>query len=189
MPKTSLIIIVIITIVYMFFVTGIDSRTKFPDSTTKAVLDDCLQYTNTVRAKHGSPKVKYTADLNKYAKERCAFMSEGTGLANKHKNLREDVGENIYRAVGGQKVQACKHAIKNWYSEIQFYDFKKAVFVPKAGHFTQLIWAESTEMGCCRSMLAPDSKKPNRVELYIVCIYKVAGNVKGEYAKMVKKPK
>jgi len=34
-----------------------------------------------------------------------------------------------------------------WYREMNSYDFNKAQFAPTAGHFTQLIWKASKEMG------------------------------------------
>lgn len=39
-----------------------------------------------------------------------------------------------------------------WYSEIEHYDFDNPAPCPAAGHFTQLVWKDSVEIGCamCR---------------------------------------
>ncbi|CAG2113127.1 unnamed protein product, partial [Medioppia subpectinata] len=162
-------------------------ESAFPDKTDQAFLDDCLKSTNKARTAHKTSLIKYDNELQKYAKERAKYMSTGIGLALKHKNLKEDVGENIYRAVGGDKVKVCMNAIKNWYSEISYYSFPAGLFVPKAGHFTQLMWDATKKMGCARVMNPVDSAG-KRNEIYIVCVYKEAGNVKGEYKVNVKSP-
>ena len=55
-------------------------------------------------------------------------------------------GENIYMA-GGITVEP-QHAVKAWYDEIQFYKFdKEENDISKTGHFTQLVWKDTTELG------------------------------------------
>lgn len=54
-------------------------------------------------------------------------------------------GENLYFG-SGFKISA-EDAVRTWYNEIHDYNFKKPVFHPDIGHFTQLIWKGSKELG------------------------------------------
>lgn len=54
-------------------------------------------------------------------------------------------GENIYYS-SGQQVTPDMPA-KMWYDEIAKYDFAKAQFNPYTGHFTQLIWRDTKQVG------------------------------------------
>lgn len=37
--------------------------------------------------------------------------------------------------------------VQNWYNEIRNYDFSKATYKPGTGHFTQIVWRESRQLG------------------------------------------
>ena len=55
-------------------------------------------------------------------------------------------GENLYYCSGFAKVTG-DMAVKSWYDEIEMYDFAKSEFTPGTGHFTQLIWKATKELG------------------------------------------
>lgn len=53
-------------------------------------------------------------------------------------------GENLllhYRDVTGEEV------VKAWYEEIDQYNFRAAKFNWNSGHFTQVVWKNSKELG------------------------------------------
>ena len=75
--------------------------------------------------------------------------------------------------------------MNNRYSEKKYFDFKKAVFVSKAGHFTQMLWKDVKEIGCARVMETSGDEDKTRMETFIVCMYKPPGNMKGEYGDNV----
>ena len=54
-------------------------------------------------------------------------------------------GENIYYHEGDDI--SATDAVKAWYDEIANYDFDVPVFNTATGHFTQLIWKDSKELG------------------------------------------
>lgn len=58
---------------------------------------------------------------------------------------RSSYGENVYYFVGNDITPEV--VVKAWYSEINVYDFDKAQFSTKSGHFTQLVWKDSKEIG------------------------------------------
>lgn len=60
-----------------------------------------------------------------------------------------DCGENIYCKMStAPKVTAtAKEAIEAWYSEIKDYNYEENKFKPGTGHFTQVVWKNTTHFG------------------------------------------
>ena len=85
-------------------------------------------------------------------------------------------GENIYLATGLTKVSGAVPA-QMWYDEIRMYDFAKATFNPQTGHFTQLIWKNTKEMGV--AMIVKNKK------IWVVANYAPPGNVVGQFKEQV----
>ena len=62
-------------------------------------------------------------------------------------------------------------ATKMWYDEIKDYNFSKpAKYNPKCGHFTQVVWVGSTELGA-------GFAKSKSGATYVVARYSPAGNM------------
>ncbi|SMN21736.1 similar to Saccharomyces cerevisiae YJL079C PRY1 Protein of unknown function [Maudiozyma saulgeensis] len=82
-------------------------------------------------------------------------------------------GENL--AVG----YGTTGSVDAWYNEISNYDFSNPGFSSNTGHFTQLVWKSTTQVGCgvksCGGVWGD----------YVICSYDPAGNVSGEYADNV----
>lgn len=83
-------------------------------------------------------------------------------------------GENI--AIG----HSVNGSVSGWYNEIKSYDFTKAEFSEATGHFTQVVWKNTKQVGCavryCNSYWGNIT----------VCEYNEAGNWDGEFADNVK---
>uniref|UniRef100_A0A0K8UYG2 Venom allergen 5.02 n=2 Tax=Bactrocera latifrons TaxID=174628 RepID=A0A0K8UYG2_BACLA len=73
--------------------------------------------------------------------------------------------------------------IQSWFNEVQKYSFGDA-WSPKTGHYSQLVWGETSLVGCGFSEYK-DSTKYNK--LY-VCNYGPGGNVVGYNPYQVGKP-
>lgn len=82
------------------------------------------------------------------------------------------------------RSEPCRDVVKAWYDEIQIYNFNKPGFSSLTGHFTQVVWKDTTRVGCAQ--LASNGSKGG---VYTVCNYMNPGNVQGLYKKNVKKPK
>jgi hypothetical protein len=41
-------------------------------------------------------------------------------------------------------------AVQMWYDEISLYNFSRPGFSAATGHFTQIVWATSTQLGCAQ---------------------------------------
>ncbi|KII65703.1 Golgi-associated plant pathogenesis-related protein 1 [Thelohanellus kitauei] len=112
---------------------------------------------------------KLCDDAQKHAEKLAAYDSMFHDS-----NLK--VGENLYY-VKGAPVNP-KLVVNCWYKEIKNYDYKNPVFSPNAGHFTQLVWRNSTQLGYGQA-------QSNSNTHYVVCRYAPAGNVKGRFDENV----
>lgn len=74
-------------------------------------------------------------------------------------------------------------AIDAWASEESHYNYAKKKFTERNGHFTQLVWQSTTDVGCAN--IACDSDINGD---FLVCEYWPRGNVQGEFGENVRKP-
>lgn len=58
-----------------------------------------------------------------------------------------------------------------WYDEIADYDYSNPGYSDATGHFTQLIWASSVELGCAEVIC------DNIWRQYTICEYSPRGNI------------
>ena len=132
---------------------------------------------NMYRAKHGAVPVTQTAAITESAQ---AFAET---LANAGTLYHSGPGENLAMFMGGHTVsdeEYIKRAIGLWYDEIQHYDFDAPGFSPSTGHFTQLVWNSTTQIGTGIA-----SKNDKTV---VVMHYKPPGNMLGKFAENVFPP-
>ncbi|KAJ7382803.1 Golgi-associated plant pathoproteinsis- protein 1 [Desmophyllum pertusum] len=87
-----------------------------------------------------------------------------------------DHGENLAMASGYELTGA--GATKMWYDEIKDYKFKNPGNFAGTGHFTQVVWAGSLEMGVGKAGEGTGAQ-------YVVARYSPAGNVMGQYQENV----
>jgi uncharacterized protein YkwD len=132
---------------------------------------------NAVRATVGVGPMVWNADLAATAQawaDACVDNDAPAGLID-HNDGRSDghpwyVGENIYGSSGPADPQ---DAVDAWASEGQYYDYASNTCAAGqiCGHYTQVVWAESTNLGCgissCAGLTFGNS---------IVCDYGPGGN-------------
>ncbi|KAL8982428.1 MAG: hypothetical protein Q9205_003058 [Flavoplaca limonia] len=87
-------------------------------------------------------------------------------------------GENL--AAGYPNTTA---AVEFWGNEQEYYDFGDAEFDDETGHFTQMVWKTTTDVGCGATWCDGENGTPG---WYLVCQYFPAGNVKGAFREKVK---
>jgi hypothetical protein len=77
-------------------------------------------------------------------------------------------------------------AAESWYSEIKDYpkSYGEVGFSGKHGHFTQLVWKATTQMG----VGVATSNGGGMTRIFVVANYNPAGNMRGGFAANVLKP-
>ena len=69
-----------------------------------------------------------------------------------------------------------------WYNEVKDYDFQsKPIYNPKCGHFTQVIWSSSKEVGLGKATSSNGMS-------FVVARYSPAGNNLNEFENNIKPP-
>lgn len=149
------------------------SNTTTSPSDIQAFLDGH----NTLRAQHGAAPLTWNTDLATKAQQwadNCVFVHSKGELG--------PYGENL--AAGTGPDYDIPAALKSWSDEAPSYDPKN----PVASHFTQMVWKSTTEIGCgvaiCTDGKIFDVQKFGNTKM-LVCEYKDAGNVEGEYSDNV----
>jgi pathogenesis-related protein 1 len=128
---------------------------------------------NRYRAKHcaapltWSPKLAEVAQAwaNTLRDKGCTF---GHSTGNKY-------GENLAAGTIGALDPESTTAM--WYDEVKLYTFPDGGFSMETGHFTQVVWTTTTQIGC-------GSVECNGNVIY-VCNYDPPGNWQGQYAQHV----
>lgn len=87
-------------------------------------------------------------------------------------------GENLYcKFSSGHLILNGKEAVEAWYSEIKDYKFSNPSFSNTTGHFTQVIWKHSKELGVGMAI------KNGRA--FVVANYDPPGNFQGKFSENV----
>lgn len=141
---------------------------------------DCLRRHNELRRFHGCQPLKLSESLSARAQSWAEHLTDADKYA--HSSLadrkRTGAGENLaFRwYTNGKKRPKGDEIADIWYNEVKDYSWE----VPElnltrfAGHFTQLIWAGTSQVGFG---IAADG----RGKITVVAQYQTAGNVKGDY--------
>ena len=136
------------------------------------VLDEHNRY----RAKHDVPPVRWSKELAYDAQKWAQKIAHENQLSHANKEERELKGENICRM---SKHHDVADAVRSWYLEIENYDFGSPGFSLETGHFTQVVWKGTVEigLGCSKSN---DGKLT-----YIVARYNPPGNILNKFPENV----
>ncbi|KAL5321113.1 hypothetical protein ACEPPN_011925 [Leptodophora sp. 'Broadleaf-Isolate-01'] len=125
---------------------------------------DMLTAHNFYRGEHGVKDLVWnetSADFASDWAEGCRFVHSGG-----------PTGENL--AAGYANATA---SVDAWGLERKMYNFKKPTgFSEKTGHFTQLVWGNTTSVGCAVKSCQGENDTPG---FYVVCEYYPPGNVVG----------
>lgn len=135
-----------------------------------------LNSTNVYRAEHNATAVTWNHTLASYATSYLNSMgaqSPDSGSECDFAHSGGPYGENL--ALGCNEVTGC---VELWGDERDEYDFDSPGFSEETGHFTQLVWKDTTTVGCGRRLCGTRA-------WYLVCEYWPRGNVIGEFGEEV----
>lgn len=136
---------------------------------------EALDYHNKVRADVGSPKLKWSEGLARYAQLWADHLAAGCKLEHRPSTgaWAQKHGENIFW--GGGEDYTALDASESWYSEINDYKYGKLNNSNwyKTGHYTQMVWKNTTHVGIGVAVCKNGS-------ILIVANYNPSGNFMGE---------
>lgn len=145
-----------------------------PDPASPVLVPMVLARHNKYRAMHKAPFLQWNATLAQWAQQKaapCKFAHSGGPY-----------GENL--AAGFSDIAA---SIDAWYNEVSLYNYAAPGFSKSTGHFTQVVWKSTTQVGCAYQTCSGANGVPGK---FLMCEYIPAGNVinAGYFAANVIKP-
>lgn len=129
-----------------------------------------LEAHNRVRALHCAAPLTWSEPLAADA-QAWAERLRDEGCQMRH-DTQTKQGENLawFSPEGRMTAAATTEA---WYAEVEAFDFDNPGFSRHTGHFTQVVWTDTTEVGC-------GVVSCNGGDLF-VCRYNPSGNYRGQY--------
>lgn len=134
-----------------------------------------LNSTNFFRSEHNATAATWNATIAAFA---AAYLENDTDCTFAHSG--GPYGENI--AIGCSDAASCVDA---WGNERGEYDFSSPAFTETTGHFTQLVWKDSTTVGCGRRLCTGSSSSEKNTGWFLVCEYWPRGNIIGRFGEEV----
>ena len=152
------------------------------DLTTQAGIDQMLAAHNQVRREVGVPDLVWSEPLAELAQDWAdTLISETGGLRHRSAAERDNgrIGENLsgsYWSASGGALRSPQRAVQGWIEEKADYDYASNTCAAGkvCGHYTQMVWADTTEVGCA---VAHNEDLTRDVW---VCNYAPMGNIIGQ---------
>ncbi|XP_050436040.1 uncharacterized protein LOC126842869 isoform X2 [Adelges cooleyi] len=136
-------------------------------------VQECLDAHNQYRDKHSVPPMTISKKLCKYAEEWAKYLSIKGILDHRPSS---PYGENLFccwTSLPNHRIDG-REPVDSWYEEIKFHPFGREPTTLKSGHFSQVIWASSKEVG-----IGVASSRSGQV--FVVACYDPAGNFLGQF--------
>ena len=154
---------------------------KYESSTPEYDLfcNEALKAHNNYRKIHHAEPLKLNRELCKIAQNYANHLANIGRLQHSDNCYHNNsMGENLYYCKG--KEPTGSSITTSWYSEIKSYNYS-GEFSNNTGHFTQVVWKETKEVGFGKS-------KNQDGKIYVVANYYPAGNVIGLFKHNVLRP-
>jgi uncharacterized protein YkwD len=146
---------------------------KSQSSNIPTAMQTLVDAHNAHRARHCAGPLAWSPKLAQAAQSWAdALKAQGCKFGHKPRN---PYGENL--AAGTSGTLDGQAVADMWYDEVKLYKFPNGGFSMQTGHFTQVVWRQTTQIGCGVATC-------NGMDIY-VCEYDPAGNVDTMYRQNV----
>lgn len=132
---------------------------------------DYLDAHNTARSAVGVADISWDDTVQAYAEDYANQRISDCSLV----HSGGPYGENLFW--GSSTSYSGIDAVNSWVDEKQYYDYNTNTCASgqTCGHYTQVVWRDSTQIGCARV------ECDNNAGVFIICSYNPAGNVVGQW--------
>ena len=137
--------------------------------------DFALHYHNNYRKKHKINILRLSRELNEKAKKIVNSLQNQENLEYIFDDDNE--GENLYISSGDFNI---KKVCESWYDESKNYNFDSNEYQEGTGHFTQMIWKDTEEVGFAYIKSKDD-------KYYFLALYSPPGNEVSKFGENVTK--
>jgi len=99
-----------------------------------------------------------------------------------HNPGRGDLGENIFAGSGDWRTTGALSAVELWAAEVEYYDYatNSCQSGEVCGHYTQIVWRNSEDLGCGIKLCNSGSPFGGGTWTFVVCNYGPPGNWVGQ---------
>jgi uncharacterized protein YkwD len=146
-------------------------------SDQEAINRQFLSDHNHYRRLHGAPELQRSAQLEASAKivaDKCIFAHDPS----------ISYGENLAAGFSGPTA-----VMNAYYDEHKWYDRNDPKYSPETGHFTQLVWNGTRQLGCaaanCPNGVKDEHGNDRPYKNLYACHYSPRGNIHGRYGANV----
>lgn len=147
---------------------------------------------NTYRTTHRSPAMTLQDSLNTTSQSWAEYLAKSGTMQHSSSEYRNGAGENLYvfytTSTTVSPLTLADKAVASWYNEISAYNYDVPQFSSGTGHFTQVVWKNSTQLGCGAAQGTKVLNGKTYNAYYVVCQYAPAGNITGQFADNVLRP-
>ncbi|XP_045181656.2 Golgi-associated plant pathogenesis-related protein 1-like [Mercenaria mercenaria] len=159
-----------------------ETQPKPKPDTGNQFMNDAIASHNKYRAIHGAPEMQPAQELIDYAQKYANDLAKRDTMEHSKCTLPSGgrIGENLYCYWSSNTTESptAEMAVSSWYDEIKDYNFNNPGFGMNTGHFTQVVWKGSTELGMAWA-------KASGGTTYVVANYRPAGNMMGDFEQNV----
>lgn len=143
----------------------------------EAVRSNMLSRHNWYRSQHQVSNLTREPEIESIAQNYSDYLASINNLTHSsNKYLGIKLGENLYYGLKNSNIGFS--SVDAWYNEVNEYDFNNPGFSGATGHFTQVVWKGSQNLGCgvgCRT----DNY------CYVTCNYYPPGNYLDQFGSNV----
>lgn len=135
--------------------------------------DEMLAMHNEVRAEVKVAPLGWSDQAAQLARDyaaRCKF---------EHNPARGAFGENLFAGTGSYSA---RQVVEGWADERAHYDYasNRCASGKMCGHYTQIVWRDTTEVGCFEQQCTDNSPFGGGAWTLVVCNYAPPGNYVGQ---------